>query len=163
VEQARGPGREQSNGDWRFGSSDGFVLHRTGFWHDFVAGRGGHGALSLLAHLGGDPEIWLARAGDGRLGRYDGFTDESERSLADFEAEAFVEALWSRACPIADSPVAIQYFHNRGLDPIAVGADSELKWLNNQRSDEGTVVARISGLAGETVALQLLHVKPDGT
>jgi putative DNA primase/helicase len=160
VEQARGAGREQSNGDWRFGASDGFVLHRNGFWHDFVAGRGGHGALSLLAHLGGDPEIWLARVGDGRLGRCDGFADAAEQSLADIEATAFVEALWSRACPIADSPTALQYFANRGLDP-AVGAD--LRWLDNQRGDEGAVVTHVSGLAGETVAVQLTHIKPDGT
>jgi hypothetical protein len=161
AEQARGPAREEAGGDWRVGANDGLVIHRTCFWHDFVAGEGGHGALSLLAHFGDSPESWLAKAGDGRLGRGDGHDDESE-SLADAERQAFIETLWSLACPITLSPVATQYFAGRGLDPIAVGADSELRWLDAFRGDEGALLANISGAASETAALQITHIRPDG-
>jgi hypothetical protein len=65
--QARGDGREEASGDWRFGDNDALIVHLSGFWHDFSADEAGHGALSLLAHLRGGAEganiarAWLAQ------------------------------------------------------------------------------------------------------
>jgi Protein of unknown function (DUF3631) len=56
----------------------------------------------------------------------------------------------------------LKYFESRGLDLIAVGADSQLRTLENWRGNETAVLAAITGAAGELVALQVLCVTPDG-
>jgi hypothetical protein len=163
AEAARGPGRQAPNGDWRIGANDGLVIHRSHFWHDFAAGKGDHGAASLLEHLGGDASAWLSRSGDGRLGRGDGHDEEADQSLADAGRVAFVEALWTSARPIAESPIALTYFAGRGLDPISVGADSQLRWLDDFRGEEGAILARVANNGDALVALQITHIRPDGS
>jgi putative DNA primase/helicase len=164
----RGAGREEASGDWRFGGNDGLVIHHNGYWHDFVAGKGGHGALSLFAHLRGDEQAvaraWLAQhAGDGRLGRSDGSEeDEFAQSLIEAQAEAFIDSLWFRAQPVTDSSQAMKYFAGRSLDPVAVGADAQMRWLPDWRGDEGVIVTAVTSLVGELAALQFLHITPDG-
>jgi putative DNA primase/helicase len=169
--QVHGTGREEGNGDYRFGHSDRLVVHRTGLWHDFAANQGGHGALALLAHLHGSAKAaatigraWLTQhTGDGRLGRDPDEDDEAEQSLLDAEAEAYIDALWFRAQSVTDSAQAMSYFANRGLDVVSTGAASQLRWLPDWRGNEGVILAYIGGGAGELVALQLLHIRPDGS
>ena len=167
--QVHGPGREEASGNFRFGSNDSLAVHRNGYWHSFSAGKGGHSAKSLLTHLHGGAaagvaRAWLAaHAGDGRLGRGEGAgDDETAQSLLDAEAEAFIDALWLRAQPVTDSKSAMKYFERRGLDIVAAGADSQLRWLPAWRGDEGAILAYVSDDAGQIVALQVLHVRPDG-
>lgn len=170
--QVRGDGREETSGGWRFGANDALIVHPNGYWHDFSADVSGHGALSLLAHLHGDDQAgvdvartWLAQnPGDGRLGR-DNAADEDdpERSILDAEAEAFIDAIVLQySKPVTDSPEAKKYFVDRKLDIVATGAALQLKWLSNWRGDEGAIVAPITGNAGELVAIQILHITPDG-
>jgi hypothetical protein len=169
--QVHGDGREEASGDWRFGRNDALVLHPNGYWHDFASGNGGHGAVKLLAHLHGSDEAaanvaraWLAQhAGDGRLGRdFDADEDDAKRSLVDAERTAYIKALWARAAPIADIPQVKAYFANRALDPVATGAEAQMRWLPNWRGDEGALIAAVTDNAGELVAIQILHLKPDG-
>ena len=170
--QVHGDGREEASGDWRFCADDSLVIHPSGYWHDFRASKGGHGALSLLAHLHGSPEAaasvaraWLARhADDGRLGR-DAASDDDEakQSLVAAEQAAFIRALWARAAPIADIPQVKTYFASRDLDPIATGAETQLRWSPNWRGAEGALIATVSDNTGELVALQILHLDFQGS
>jgi putative DNA primase/helicase len=171
VEALFGPGREDASGDWRYKPNDSFVLHRNGFWFDFVAHSGAFGALTFLernieaGHA--FARKWLAEhAGDGSFGRHDGIGDDNSeevQSLLDREAEAYLEELWVRAKPVTDSPTATTYAAGRGLDVAAAGADSQLRWLDKWRGDEGVILAHVCDNVGQTVALQLTHIKPDGT
>jgi site-specific DNA-cytosine methylase len=167
-----GEGREEAGGARRFGRNDALLLHKNRYWHDFSADTGGHGALSLLAHLLGDDQAgvdvartWLAQhPGDGRLGRDDGADkDDPEHSIIDAEAEAFIDAIVLQySKPVTDSPEAMKYFAARKLDIVATGAALQLKWLSNWRGDEGAIVAPITGNADELVAIQILHITVDG-
>jgi putative DNA primase/helicase len=169
--QVHGDGREEASGDWRFGSDDSLILHPNGYWHDFAFGGGGHGALKLLAHLHGSDEAavtaasaWLKQhANDGRFGRdFDPAEDDAKQSLVDAERTAFIKSLLARAAPITDIPQVKTYFAGRGLDTIATGAEAQLKWLLNWRGSEGALIAAVTDNAGELVAIQILHLKPDG-
>jgi hypothetical protein len=57
---------------------------------------------------------------------------------------------------------AIQYLNGRGLDPIAAGAETQLRWLTDFRGEEGAMLAAITDDAGELVAVQVTHVTADG-
>jgi hypothetical protein len=172
AEDARGEKYEESGGDWRFGPNRALIVHANGCWHDFSADKGGHCALSLLAHLHGGDEAgataataWLSNhTGDGRLGRVDGKDDEADaEAIAADDAHriAYVEALWNRAEPIAGTP-GESYLKSRGLDPVATGADTQLRWLTDWRGDEGAVLAAVTDNAGVLVALQITHITPAG-
>jgi putative DNA primase/helicase len=161
--EARGAMREESGG-WRFGANHALVGHSGGWFHDFAAGEGGHGALTLIAHLnGGDGSdaalAWLAQhPGDGRLGR--AAEDDEDQSADEVKRIAYVRALWGRAQPL--SPQAIQYLSDRSLDPAAAGAEAQLRWLSNWRGPEGAMLAAVVDDAGELVAIQITHITPDG-
>jgi hypothetical protein len=169
--QVHGGGREEASGDWRFGSNDALVIHPNSYWHDFSASVGGHGALKLLAHLhGGDTaavnvaRAWLAQhTGDGQFGRdFDADEEETEQSLVDAERTAFIRALWDRAAPIADIAQVKTYLTGRALDPVATGADTQMRWLPDWRGAEGALIASVTDNAGELVAIQITHLTPDG-
>jgi putative DNA primase/helicase len=169
--EIHGAGRQEDSGNWRFGDSGSIVIFRTAYWHSFSAGEGGYGALSFLEQQYGDrhaaanaAHVWLAQhPGNGLFGR-DPNDDEDvlEEELADAEATAYVRGLVSRVVKVTESEQAMRYYADRGLDPVAVGADAQLGWLPDWRGDEGVIVHNITDNAGETVAVQLLHIGADG-
>ena len=169
--QARGDGREEASGGWRFGRKGSLALHRNTAWYDFEASVGGCGALSLLVHFHGGEQVgadaaraWLnLHAGDGCLGR-DGADDEARdeaQLIDDTQHQAYIDALWARAQPLAKT--ALTYFAGRSLDVAAGDAEAQLRWLPNFRAEEGAVLAAVTNYAGALVALQVTHLKPDGT
>ena len=169
--RVHGDGREEASGGWRFGNNDALVIHHSLYWHDFSASVGGHGALKLLAHLhGGDAaavnvaRAWLAQnAGDGRLGRdFESDEEETEQSLVDTERTAYIKALWARAAPSTNIPQVKAYHDRRKLDPVATGADAQLRWLPDWRGDEGALLSAVTDNVGELVAIQILHLDPTG-
>jgi hypothetical protein len=166
ADEARGEMRAETGG-WRFGANYALIVHTGGWFHDFSAGKGGRGALELIAHLksGGGlhaAQVWLAQhQGDGRLGRVAaGDEGEDRPSADDVERIAYVRGLWDRAQPL--SPQAIQYLSGRNLDPIAAGAAAQLRGLPNWRGSEGAMLAAVTDDKGELVALQVTHITEDG-
>jgi hypothetical protein len=151
--------REEAGG-WRFGDNHALIVHSDGRFYDFSAGKGGRGALALIAHLNGGGSdaalAWLSQhAGDGRLGRAHG--DEAEDPSADdVERAAYVQGLSDRAQPLG--PQALQSLASRGLDP----AEAPLRWLPAWRGDEGALLAAIIDDGGQLVALQITHITPGG-
>jgi putative DNA primase/helicase len=162
---ARGEMREGS-GEWRFGANQALVLHSGGWFYDFAAGKGGQDALDLLTHLhGGDgsdaARAWLSQhAGDGRLGRAREDDEDEAQSADDAERVAYVTALWERAQPL--SPPAFQYLNGRSLDPVATGAEAQLRWLPGWRGEEGAMLAAVTDDAGVVVALQATCIALSG-
>ncbi|HZZ23596.1 MAG TPA: DUF3631 domain-containing protein [Roseiarcus sp.] len=165
--EARGGMREEQ-GAWRFGHSGGLILRQSGWYYDFTSGRGGRGALDLLAHLHGGDEAgreaaraWLSKhVGDGRLGRSQGGDEAEEPAPDDTERKAYVQGLWGHAQPLGLE--AIQYLNGRGLDPVATQAEAQLRWLPNWRGDEGALVAAVTDDAGELVAIHVTCLTANG-
>jgi hypothetical protein len=164
---ARGEMRGGS-GEWRFGANQALVLHQGGWFYDFSAGRGGQGALALLAHLHDGAEAgetaaraWLAKhIGDGKLGRSEGDDGDRDQAADDAERIAYVKGLWGYAQPL--SPEALKYLNGRGLDPVATGAEAQLRWLADWRGDEGAMLAAVTGDGGELLAVQVTSITPEG-
>ena len=76
AEEARGQPHDAGNGDWRIGDSRSLIIHSGCWFYDFALGKGGRGALALIAFLhdiGADEagkiaRAWLAdHSGEGRL------------------------------------------------------------------------------------------------
>ena len=104
---------------------------------------------------------WLAgHAGDGRLGRSQGDDESEDPSADDAGRAAYVKGLLDYAQP--PSQEMIQYLGGRNLDPVAAGAESQLRWLPGWRGEEGAMLAAITDDAGELVALQVTCITPDG-
>jgi putative DNA primase/helicase len=68
--------------------------------------------------------------------------------------------LWDRAQPL--NPQAIQYLSSRSLDPVAAGAEKQLRWLPDWRGDEGAMLAAVTDESGALVAIQITYVTADG-
>ena len=168
AEAMLGAAQQQASGDYRIGANRALVIHPNGCWHDFSASKGGYGALELLVHLrGGICQLALETAHewlsthecDGRLGGVNG--DDEGEGADDAQRVAYIETLWNRADPIAGTP-GESYLKSRGLDPVATGADAQLRWLSDWRGDEGAMLAAVTDNVGALVALQITHITPVG-
>jgi hypothetical protein len=124
-----GAANEEANGEWRVGDNRRVIIHRNGCWHDFLAEKTGHGALSLLTHLHHDDaeagleaaRAWLAQhEGEGQLGRASGEDEDEDgedaeaRAANDAWRAAYVETLSQCAVAIGGTP-AEAYLKSRGL------------------------------------------------
>jgi putative DNA primase/helicase len=149
--------------EWRFGANQALVLHAGGWFYDFAAGKGGHGAVALLAHLyGGDGQAealaWLANhPGDGQLGRSSGDEGDKDPAADDAERIAYVQGLMGYSQPLG--PEALKYLTGRGLDPAMA---PQLRWLPGYRGEEGAMLAPAVDEVGVLVAVQLTHITSDG-
>jgi hypothetical protein len=165
---------EEAKGEWRVGDNRRLVIHRNGCWHDFLAEKTGHGALSLLTHLHPDDagagldaaKAWLAQhEGDGQLGRGsdDDEDEEDAEALAADDAwrTAYVETLLLRAEVIGNTPVEA-YLKSRGLWPLPAGVDEQLRWAADVRGHEGALIEAVTDDIGRVVAVQLTYITPDG-
>jgi hypothetical protein len=157
--EARGTSVAQANGDWRFGANGALVLHPSGSWFDFSAGKGGHSAFDLVEHLYGLDDAlatkwahaWFDRcSGHGGFRPHDGEDDveESEARVA----KAMAKALHDNSGPIAGTP-AEAYLASRGikLDPDDA---LKLRWRPEARGEEGALIAAVTRNDGELVAVQ---------
>jgi hypothetical protein len=97
-------------GEWRFGANQALMLRESGWFFDFVAYKGGHGAIALFAHFHGGDEAgqaaaraWLAKhPGDGQLGRSSGDEEDGDQSADDVERIACQTAVTPRAGTLAE-------------------------------------------------------------
>jgi hypothetical protein len=164
----------EAKGEWRAGDNRRLVIHRNGYWHDYLAEKTGHGALSLLTHLHhNDAEagldaakVWLAQhEGNGQLNRAsddDDYEEDGEAVSADDAwRTAYVETLLQRAQVIGGTP-AEAYLKSRRLWPLPAGVEKQLRWAPDFRGDEGALIAAVTDDIGKVVAVQLTYITPDG-
>ncbi len=154
---------------FRAGHTDGLVIHRTGVFHDFRDGGHGRGGLALLRHLRGldhDAGVsaareWLAdHAGEGRFAP----TSDSEDTQADNDAQrqAYIDALWNGAAPLAPGQAAMTYLTaTRGLT-VSPADMAGLRWIENYRGDEGVLLVADTDNDGGLVAIQRTFITPAG-
>ena len=159
----------ESGDDYRVGANRSLVIHRTGAFHDFSAGTGGRGGVKLLQHVRkldheqalGAAREWLAdHAGYGRLiPSSDG--EDAAQAGDDAQRQAFIDTLWAAATPAASSTTAKAYLASRGLT-VSAADMAQLRWIDNVRGDEGTMVVASTDNAGALVAIQETYITPDG-
>jgi hypothetical protein len=168
------PGAPQrvDNGTIRVGNKGSLVLHGDGTWYDFEDDAGGSGALSFVSHeLDGNTiaarrfaSEWLSRAGHGTFDPA-GINLEAAQARAKLYARRAREVLeqmlpteaWSSDAP----PVSALNLIARGLP--GPYPRNLLGHLDNARCGEGALVARLSGVDGTTLGVQLGYLTPSGT
>ena len=107
AEDARGTAAEEDGDGFRLGAKGSLWIGRSAAFHDFEAGKGGRGAVSLIGHLfscDGNAATDRARKwidthdGTGRLDA-SGVDDDSAGDRDDTTRQAFVNTLWAESTP----------------------------------------------------------------
>jgi putative DNA primase/helicase len=173
ADEALGNRHDEGDGSIRFGSNRGLVIHRGGFFFDFVTSTRGAGGLELLAHLhrlSGDPLIAKARewldahpgVGSQTEEAEDGETRQAED---DAERSAFIAEIWERAVEIRGTPGWEYLTSARALTPSDADL-TDIRWLPQARGwgagAEGALVAALRNNTGGLEALQYTYITATG-
>ena len=156
----------------RFGNKGSLLIRSTGTWSDFEAGKNGHGALALIAHLRAcsleDALVWahdwLAQhpgQGSFSIAPDDDEADAGERDT--IARSTFIATLVENSRPISGTP-GERYLQGRGIEPLKLPPDvgEGLRWLDIGRGNEGALLVKITDEQGELVGILLTFVTPDG-
>ena len=165
--EARGNPQNIGSGEWRFGHSGGLCLHPDGQFHDFTAGRHGHGAYELLRYL--HPDVDAVAFARDLLARHSGMgsfvpsedTREDEAVEDEIERTAYIAGLLEGGLPIDDTPAKHFITQTRKL-PLPPEVAAQLRWIPLFRGEEGVLVLPYTDDDGKLCALGVTHITPDG-
>jgi len=158
----------------RFGTKGSLLIRSTGTWSDFEAGKSGHGALALIAHLKACPlaeaiawaRDWLAQhpgRGSFSVTPNDDDIDAGEQDT--ISRSTFIATFVENSRPISGTP-GERYLQGRGIEPLNLPPEvvevEGLRWLDIGRGDEGALLVKITDEQGEPVGILLTFVTPDG-
>jgi hypothetical protein len=164
AEDEIGPRRIAPVG-WRFGSSGAFIVFHNGNFYDHRDGGKGQGALALIRHLHPkeDAEARLRAFLNSHPGDGD-FTPGDEPHGAatsddDAERTAFIRTLYAGAA--TKSATLDAYLTKTRKLPVLREDRAQLRWLEQERGDEGAMIAPVTDDKGALVAVHVTYITRD--
>ena len=163
-----GHAKTSGNG-FRAGHSSGLAIHSNGTFHDFRNGGHGRGGLALLCHLReldhGQGVIaareWLSEhIGHGKL--RPSSDDADSQADNDTQRQAYIETVWNGALPLAPGQAAMTYLNDSRALVIAPTDIGTMRWIENDRGEEGALVIADTDNDGKLVAIQSTFVTKTG-
>jgi hypothetical protein len=165
ADALRGHAKVEAKGQWRFGTNRALVVYPDGWFKDFSNSKcAGRGAFALIRFERPSDAVewakdWLvAHPGEGNFrARPD---SDDARAAEDAECAAFVRALHDGAA--TESPILDSYLTTTRRLPVLPEDRTQLRWLDQDRGDEGAMLAAFTDSVGAIVAVQLTYITPDG-
>jgi hypothetical protein len=166
AEDEMGP-RQPAPVGWRFGSSGALLVFHNGNFYDHRDGGKGKGLLTLIRHFHPkeDAEARLrafldCHPGNGDFTPGGGDPGGAANAEDDVERTAFIRALYAGAA--TESAALDVYFTQTRKVPALPEDRAQLRWLEQERGDEGAMIAPFTDRTGAIVAVQLTYITPSG-